>query len=420
LLPIFYRTVEFAMSSKLRPEIAVEEYLWFVYDIFRTNEVRFLLTALGMTIGTSALILVVTIALAGREYVTKQIDGIGVNWIYAEYQAGAQGITNVFPDLLTIDDMKAVLQEVPGVVAASPVVPLQDRIPVGGGQDRDIQVLGVYPDYERVRNLVILSGRFFDQQDLQSRNKVGVITDKLAEQLYGSDASPIGKVIKLSGLPFTVIGTFRERVNTFGRSELTPDTIVIPHTVSRFFIATDSVKQLYFSVVDSTVVIPATEQIKRVLQSRHRPESVYEVDNLTQLLSVAGQTTRALTIVLLLIATVTLVVSGTGIMNIMLATVSARTQEIGIRKALGATNRTIRLQFLAEAMVISLVGGITGVIIGLGLPFSLRFFTDYTIPISGLSAIIAIGSSCLVGVLFGTLPATRAAHLDPVDSLRYE
>jgi putative ABC transport system permease protein len=408
------------MSSKLRSEMAVGEYLWFVYDIFRTNEVRFVLTALGMTIGTAALILVVTIALAGREYVTKQIDGIGVNWIYAEYEAGAQGISNVSPDLLTIADMKAVLQGVPGIVAASPVVPLQERIPVGGGQERDIQVLGVYPDYRRVRNLVVLSGRFFDQQDLQARNKVAVITDKLSEELFGVDSSPIGNVIKLSGLPFTVVGVFRERVNTFGRSEVTPDTVVIPQTVGRFFTATDNVKQLYFSVVDATAVIPATTEIKRVLQSRHRAESVYEVDNLTQLLSVAGQTTRALTIVLLLIATVTLVVSGTGIMNIMLATVSARTHEIGIRKALGATNRTIRVQFLAEALLISLVGGIAGVIVGLGLPYSLRFFTDYTIPISGLSAIIAIVSCCLVGVLFGTLPAARAAQLDPVDSLRYE
>ena len=173
--------------------------------------------------------------------------------------------------------------------------------------------------------------------------------------------------------------------------------MVIPYTVSRFFLETDSVKQLYFSVVDSTMVIPATRQIRRVLQARHRPESVYLVDNLTQLVMIAGKTASALTLVLLLIATVTLLLSGTGIMNIMLATVSARTQEIGIRKALGATNRTIRLQFLAEAVLISLVGGIIGVIIGLGLPFSLRLFTDYTIPISGLSAIIAIGACCLVG-----------------------
>jgi len=408
------------MSSRLRSEIALSEYLWFAYDIFRTNEVRFVLTALSMTIGTAALILVVTIGLAGRQYVMKQIDGIGVNWIFAEYEIGAQHITQVSPDLLTIADMNAVLQEVPGIVAASPVVPLQDRVPLGGGQERDIQVLGVYPDYERVRNLVVLSGRFFDQQDLAARNKVGVITEQLAEQLYGSGSSPIGKVIKLSGLPFTIIGTFRERVNTFGRSELTDDTVVIPYTVSRFFLETESVKQLYFSVVDSTMVIPATRQIRRVLQARHRPESVYLVDNLTQLVTIAGKSASALTLVLLWIATVTLLLSGTGIMNIMLATVSARTQEIGIRKALGATNRTIRLQFLAEAVLISLVGGIIGVIIGLGLPFSLRLFTDYTIPISGLSAIVAIGACCLVGTVFGTLPAARAAHLNPVDSLRYE
>jgi putative ABC transport system permease protein len=151
--------------------MAVGEYLWFAYDVFRTNEMRFVLTALGMTIGTAALILVVTIGLAGRQYVMTQIEGIGVNWIFAEYETGAGRITRATPDLLTIDDMKAVLREVPGIVAASPVVPLQDRIPVGGGRERDIQMLGVYPDYKRVRNLVILSGRFLDEQDLAARNK---------------------------------------------------------------------------------------------------------------------------------------------------------------------------------------------------------------------------------------------------------
>ncbi len=127
LLAIFLRIIELAMSSRLRSEMAVGEYLWFAYDIFRTNEARFVLTALGMTIGTAALILVVTIGLAGRQYVMKQIDGIGVNWIFAEYETAAQRITNASPDLLTIDDMNAVLREVPGIVAASPVVPLQDR-----------------------------------------------------------------------------------------------------------------------------------------------------------------------------------------------------------------------------------------------------------------------------------------------------
>ena len=168
------------------------------------------------------------------------------------------------------------------------------------------------------------------------------------------------------------------------------------------------------------MVAPATDQIRRVIQSRHRSESVYNVSNLTQLVILAEKTANALTLVLLLVAAVVLLVSGIGIMNIMLATVSSRIREIGIRKALGATNREIRFQFLAEAITISLVGGFIGVAIGLAIPYSVRFLTEYRIPISGLSAIVAILVSSLVGVIFGTVPATRAAKLDPVESLRYE
>ena len=209
-------------------------------------------------------------------------------------------------------------------------------------------------------------------------------------------------------------------MDTFGQSEVIDNTMVIPYTVSRYFTDTPTVRQIYFSVADPSMVGPATAQIKRVIQSRHRPESVYNVENLTQLVAVAEKTANALTVVLLLVAAITLLVSGIGIMNIMLATVSARIREIGIRKAIGATNREIRFQFLSEAILISLIGGFVGVIIGLALPFSVRFLTEYRIPISGLSAIVAIVVSSLVGVLFGTVPATRAAKLDPVESLRYE
>jgi putative ABC transport system permease protein len=160
--------------------------------------------------------------------------------------------------------------------------------------------------------------------------------------------------------------------------------------------------------------------VQRVIQSRHRPESVYSVRNLTQLVAVADKTATAMTFVLLAVSAVVLLVSGIGIMNIMLATVAARIREIGIRKAMGATKREIRFQFLAEAILISLIGGVLGIIIGLAIPFSVRFFTAFRIPISGLSAIIAIVVSSLVGVLFGTVPAIRAAQLDPVESLRYE
>ena len=408
------------VTAGKRPKLCLGEILSFAYETFISNKVRFALTALGMVIGTASLILVVTIGLTGKQYVMNQIQAIGANLIYAEYEGGAQRITTVAPDQLTIDDMQAVLGEVPGIVAASPVVPLDDRVPVGNGKERDIRILGVFPEYRTVRNLVVVSGRFFDKQDELVRNKVGVITEKLAIALYGSSDEAIGKVIKLSGLPFTVVGTFKERVDTFGQSEVIDNTMVIPYTVSRYFTETATVKQIYFSVSDSDMVIPATAQIKRVIQSRHRPESVYNVDNLTQLVAVAEKTANALTMVLLLVAAVTLLVSGIGIMNIMLATVSARIREIGIRKAIGATSREIRYQFLSEAMLISLIGGVIGIVIGLALPFSVRFLTEYRIPVSGLSAIVAILVSSLVGVLFGTVPAARAAKLDPVESLRYE
>jgi putative ABC transport system permease protein len=406
--------------SGLAPKLAFSEILSFAFETFCSNKVRFLLTGLGMVIGTASLILVVTIGLTGKQYVLNLIQGIGSNLIYAEYEGGSQRITNTAPDPLTVDDMTAARGQVPGIVAASPVAMLNERVPVGAGKERDIQILGTYPEYHIVRNLVVVSGRFFDQQDEQGHNKVGLITDKMAEEVYGSADAAVGKIIKLSGLPFTVVGTFRERVNTFGESEVTTNTFVIPYTVSRYFQDTPSVKLLYFSVGDPSMVDPVTEQIQRVIQSRHRAESVYNVTNLTQLVKVAVKAADALTLMLLGVAAIVLLVSGIGIMNIMLATVSARIREIGIRKALGATNREIRFQFLSEAILISVGGGLIGVVIGLAIPYSVRFLTEYRIPISGLSAIVAIVVSSLVGILFGTVPAARAAKLDPVESLRYE
>ena len=406
--------------SELAPKLAFSEVLSFAYDTFCSNKLRFMLTALGMVIGTASLILVVTIGLTGKQYVLNQIQGIGSNIIYAEYEGGAQRITNTAPDSLTIDDMKAAQEQISGIVAASPIVNLEERIPVGEGKERDIQILGVYPEYSGVRNLVVASGRFFDPQDQQSHTKVGLVTDKWAQEVYGSAEAAIGKIIKLSGLPFTIIGTFHERVNTFGQSEVTTNTFLIPYAVARYFTASTIVKNIYFSVADPSMVAPVTDQIRRVIQSRHRAESVYSVTNLTQLVAVAEKTANALTMVLLAVAAVVLLVSGIGIMNIMLATVSARIREIGIRKALGATNREIRFQFLFEAILISFGGGMIGVVIGLALPYSVRFLTEYRLPISGLSAIVAIVVSSLVGILFGTVPAARAAKLDPVESLRYE
>lgn len=410
-----------AVSNGRKPTLVFDEIMRFAYDTFCTNKIRFALTALGMVIGTASLILVVTIGMTGKQYILGQIQAIGANMIYVYYEGGSSGsVSRVQQDLLTVDDMRAAREQVPGIRAASPMVELHDRIGVGNGKERDILVLGVSVEYRDVRNLLQVAGRFFDQDDESARNKVAMVTEKFAAKQFGDPSAAVGKEIKLSGLPFIIVGVFKERVETFGQSEIAEDTLLIPYTVARFFTGNDYVKQIFFSMADSSDVQPGSEQIRRVIQSRHRPESVYHVENLTQLLDVAAKTANALTAVLLLIAAVTLIVSGVGIMNIMLATVSSRIREIGVRKAVGATNREIKMQFLAEALFISLTGGMVGIIIGLALPFSVRFLTSFRIPISGLSAIIAIVVSTLVGILFGTVPATRAAQLDPVESLRYE
>jgi len=179
---------------------------------------------------------------------------------------------------------------------------------------------------------------------------------------------------------------------------------------------------MYFTIRDSGDVENAARQIVAAVHAdgRHQPNSVYSFQTMTALISLAGVVVNALTVMLILVAGVTLAVGGVGIMNIMLATVRARTREIGIRKALGATAREIKLQFLMEAVFVSLFGGIIGAVIGLGLPFSVRFFTSYRVPVSGWSAVIGLAASCIVGVVFGTLPAKRAAAMDPIESLRYE
>src|SRR6202040_1530198 len=249
------------MPDRLRPRMAFGEILSFSFDTFCSNKVRFTLTALGMMIGTASLILVVTIGMTGRQYVLNQIQAIGANLIYAQYQ-GAPHITQSTPDPLTIDDGEAVRNQISGVVAATPVVNLSERVPFGDGKEGEVQILGVYPEYLQVRNLVVLSGRFFDAEDSQAHNKVGLITEKMAKEVYGSTQAAVGKVIKLTGLPFTVIGTFKERVNTFDQSEVVGSTMLIPYSVSRYFLDTPSVKLIYFSMEDPSMVIAATAQIK--------------------------------------------------------------------------------------------------------------------------------------------------------------
>ena len=405
-----------------RRTMVVSEILKLAVDSFRSSKLRFALTALGMVIGTASVILVVTIGMTGKQFILNEIQKIGTNEVEVEYSGGgATGQERVlYNDYLTREDEKAVLAQLPGVLYSSPILEMHDRISFGSGVVKDTLVLGVSPDYNRVRNLLVPVGRFLDETDDQAHIKCAVVTELFAHERFGSSDAAVGSSFEISGIPFTIIGVFKESVDDFGESEIADQTILIPYSVARYFTGTENVNQIYFSMRSMDEVPDASREIERIISSRHKPNSVYKATNLKEVLTMAAKIANALTAVLVLVAAVTLAVGGVGIMNIMLANVRARIREIGIRKALGATNREIKLQFLAEAVIISLAGGIVGTFVGLSVPLSIRFFTDYPLPISPWSVAVAITAAVVVGVIFGTVPATRAAQLDPVESLKYE
>jgi putative ABC transport system permease protein len=405
-----------------RRTMLLSEILKLAVDSFRSSKVRFALTALGMVIGTASVIMVVTIGMTGKQFILAEIQKIGTNDVELEYSGGgAAGAENLlYNDYLTRDDEKAVLAQLPGVVYSSPILEMHDRISFGGGVVKDTLVLGVSPQYQQIRNLLVPVGRFLDDTDDTAHIKCAVVTEIFAHERYGSSDAAVGQTFEISGIPFTIIGVFRESVDDFGESEIADQTILIPYSVARYFTGTENVKQIYFSMRTMDEVPEASKQIENIVSARHKPNSVYKATNLKEVLTMAATIADILTAVLVLVAAVTLAVGGVGIMNIMLANVRARVREIGIRKALGATRREIRLQFLSEAVIISLSGGIVGTMVGLALPLSVRIFTDYKLPISPLSVVIALTAATLVGVVFGTVPATRAAQLDPVESLKYE
>jgi putative ABC transport system permease protein len=405
-----------------REGMPMSEVLKLAMDSFRASKTRFALTALGMVIGTASVILVVTIGMTGKQYILQLIQKIGTNSVELEYAGG--GATPAervrYNDFLTREDEKTVDQQVPGVLYSSPVLEMHNRLSFPGGMQKDTTVLGVSPQYYSIRNLVVTEGRFLDETDDTAHIKCAVVTTIFARERYGSDDAAVGQTFEILGIPFTIIGVFKESVSDFGQSEITDDTVLIPYSVARYFTGTERVNQIYFSMQSMDEVPEAAREIVNVVKARHRANSIYKAQTLKDLLTTAAQIADALTAVLVLVAAVTLAVGGVGIMNIMLANVRSRIREIGIRKALGATYREIKLQFLTEAVLISLTGGVVGSLVGLALPFSIRFFTDYAFPFSWLSVAIALTAATLVGVVFGTVPATRAAQMDPVEALKYE
>jgi putative ABC transport system permease protein len=394
-------------------------------ESLRANRLRAALTMLGVMIGSACIVLVVTIALAGQHYISGQIEAVGSNIVFASLQGSTTVPTTPLVDQISTDDMEAVGRESPKVlqVAGTNDIPMTV---VAGSAEWPVGLVGVTQNFQKIRNLVISRGRYFDGGDFSIVNKVCLLTEHLAQTAFPGENS-VGRTIHVGELSFSVIGVFRERMGTFGQSEIRTDSVLVPFPVIKYYTGKEYIETLYTQADKPEDVPFVTQMVAQLLKSRHRPDAEYTVDNLDSILATARRVSLAMTIVLLLIAALALVISGVGIMNIMLVSVTERTREIGVRKAVGARRNEILYQFLMEATLISGGGGVVGIGVAILIPFLLQAMVQLlplpvgiVIPISWMSVVIAFLVSCATGVFFGYLPASRAAKLQPAESLHYE
>ncbi|NDQ57610.1 MAG: FtsX-like permease family protein [Acidipila sp.] len=396
------------------------ETLIVALDALRANKVKAFLTMLGVVIGSACIVLVVTVALTGKNYILSVIEGVGSNLVYAQALRSGPPQTAVLADEITVGDLEAVREGIPQIKEAGASRDLSLSVIVDG-VERAVTVVGITSGFQQIRNLVVVRGRLLDDDDLAARSKVTAITEELAAHAFPHD-DPIGQTLRVGELRFTVVGVFRERVATFGQSEIEAESALIPLGLLKYYTGNDYLRVLYAQARRPEDVASVTRQVTEVLRTRHRPEATYTVKNLTALLDAARLISLVLSIILVIVAAIALVISGVGIMNIMLVTVTERTREIGVRMAIGAPRGEIRWQFLIEALIISGTGAIVGILIAVSIPLLVKPWLpgSISISVSWVSILLAFGVTCLSGVLFGYLPANRAAKLQPTESLRYE
>jgi putative ABC transport system permease protein len=396
----------------------------------RVNKLRSALTMLGIIIGVGAVIAMVAVGAGAAARIEEQIASIGSNLLMVVPGAATSGGMRMgFGSNLTLteDDARAIATELPGVVAAGGSMRGAAQI-VFGNQNWSTAIQGTSSDYLLIRDWDLAAGRFFTQEDLDGATKVVALGQTVKESLFG-DGDPIGQIIRIKKVPFTVIGTLeRKGQSTWGQDQ--DDVVLIPLSTAKKRVLGVSqanarfVGVIQIKVASADLLSDVQQQVIDLLRQRHRlqpyQDNDFDVRNLAETFAAQAESSRTMTLLLGAIASVSLLVGGIGIMNIMLVSVTERTREIGLRMAVGARSRDILGQFLIEAVTLSLVGGILGILLGVGGSTLIAMLANWSTLITPVSIAVAFGSSAFIGIFFGYYPAHKAAFLDPIEALRYE
>ncbi len=396
----------------------------------RANVLRSVLTALGIIIGVAAVIVMISVGAGAQKQVDDVIKKLGSNLVIVvpgtTTSGGARGARGS-RRTLTEDDAIAIQNEVPTVKVSAPTVRGSGQI-IFGNQNWSTVIRGVTPDYGQAREWEIADGRWFSNDEVRSAAKVALIGETVSESLFGND-NPVGQIIRIKRVPFTVIGTLVGKGETPMGNDM-DDVVFIPLTtakkrtlggrrVSGRLVGVVFVKSNSAEVVDDTI-----RDMTKLLRLRHKirpgqPNDFF-VRNLSSILEARANSSRVMNLLLAAVASISLIVGGIGIMNIMLVSVTERTREIGLRMAVGAKGRDILLQFLIEAVTLSLIGGVIGIVFGLGGSYIIAMIGNSPAIVQPFSIFLAFGFAAAVGVFFGFYPARKAARLDPIEALRYE
>jgi putative ABC transport system permease protein len=388
----------------------------------RRNKMRSILTALGIIIGVAAVIAMVSIGNGAKAQVEAQVANLGQNVVTVFSGSftggGARGGWGSAPSL-TVEDAVAIKDEIANIVGVSPEVRDRNQI-LANGLNWNTQVLGESPDYPEIRSWKIAEGSMFTDQDVRSVGKVAVIGKTVADQLF-LNGEAVGQTIRIRNIPFKVVGQLESKgFNLFGQDQ--DDVVIVPYTshMKRLSRRTN-VNSIMIQAASPEVIERVQQDITELLtQRRNGKEPDFTVRNQVELAQTATATTRTMTVFLLFTAGISLLVGGIGIMNIMMVSVTERTREIGIRLAVGAHGRDVLLQFLVEAVILSCMGGLIGIAVGVISSQLVNYWMKWPVLISTFWAVVSFGVSAAIGVFFGFYPARKAAQLDPIDALRYE